>query len=135
MGTAWTCERRAQFVVDLSRWWPKTPFISFHVRKVLNHMPPTTTMFRTVTRQIRNIYPVLFHRLQRRGYILGGRGRSWEGRTCEFVERGGGYILGGRGRFWEPKTLHIITIKGGGGGRFWEGGGRSREPLLSTPGV
>ena len=48
---------------------------------------------------------------------MGGRGRVWECRIYEFVEKGGrflggfhtvvekvGIILGGRGRFWEGRT-------------------------------
>ena len=42
------------------------------------------------------------------GYILGGRGRFWEGRTYEFVEKGVAYYMRGRGRFWEGRTYEFV---------------------------
>ena len=77
------------------------------------------------------------------GYILGGRGRFWEGRTYKFVEKGvysgrEGYIPGWRGRFSDPQTSQQITNRGwipGGRGRFWElPGSTPRYSLESTPG-
>ena len=60
------------------------------------------------------------------GYILGGRGRFWEGRTYTFVEKGGRPIFweGGVGRIQLLGRSHTVVEKGiysGGRGVFWEG--------------